>query len=92
MFIDKSIVTRDIDDDDTDGSTALRNKPTPKFRYPPGLRPEDRDNRASLSRNDPIIIQDQDIDSSVNDTSEERNGNKGSLSTSPTSMAGLESG
>lgn len=48
MILDKVIVAYDMDSDDSDAYTALRNKPKPKFKHP-----EDRNNRASLTRKEP---------------------------------------
>lgn len=55
MILDNLIVTDDTDDNDTDtdGFTALRNKPTPKLRFPSGPKLKDRDNLASSIRNKP---------------------------------------
>ena len=56
MILDASFMTHDINDDDIDTDDefiALRNKSTPQFRYPPGLRSEGRGNRASSTRKEP---------------------------------------
>ncbi|KAK3169299.1 hypothetical protein OEA41_008682 [Lepraria neglecta] len=81
---------------DSDAYEALRNQPPPQFRPPPILDSQDRNNRASSIRNkpgspgDPIVVKDDDIDSSGDDTSEEQVGNLVSLETSPTSVGGSE--
>ena len=52
MILDGLIVTHGtkIDNTNTDDEfTVSRNKPAPQFRYPLGLKPKDRDNRASLT-------------------------------------------
>lgn len=63
------------------------------------LRPQDGKNRASSTRNkpgspgDPIMVEDEDTDSSGDGTSsEEQVGNRVSLRTSPTSVGGLKTG
>jgi len=55
MIQDQSIATHDTDDDDTDTDwfAALRNKPKPRFRYPPGLGPKDRNTCASSTLDKP---------------------------------------
>ncbi|KAA6412395.1 MAG: hypothetical protein FRX48_03385 [Lasallia pustulata] len=94
---DKSIGTHD-NDTDTNGFTALRNKPKPVFRPPPTLKPNGWDKRANSSRKepgspgDPIVVQDRDIDRCGDGASEEQGGNQGSLSTPSTSVAGPEAG
>ncbi|KAK3169258.1 hypothetical protein OEA41_008641 [Lepraria neglecta] len=97
--LDLSIVTYDTDSDDSDAFTALRKKLTPQFKYPSILRPKDRNNLASSTRNkpgspgDPIVVQDEDTDSSGDGTSEEEQvGNHVSFRTSPTSVGGSEAG
>ncbi|MCJ1396754.1 hypothetical protein MMC18_009646 [Xylographa bjoerkii] len=94
---DKSIGTHDHDTH-TNGIIALRNKPKSVFRFPPSLEPNDWDDSANSYRKEPgspanpIVVQDQDIDSSGDGASEEQNGNQGSLSTPSTSVAGSEAG
>ncbi|KAA6413106.1 MAG: hypothetical protein FRX48_02850 [Lasallia pustulata] len=76
---DKSIGTHD-NDTDTNGFTALQNKPKPLFRPSPTLKPSGWDKRANSSRKEPGSLGDP-ID-----------GNQGSLSTPSTSVAGPEAG
>lgn len=55
MIQDQSIATHGTDNDDTDTAwfAALRNKPKPIFRYPPGLGPKDRNTCASSTLDKP---------------------------------------
>ena len=56
MILDELCVTHGIDNDGTDtddGFTASRNEPAPQFKYPPGLKPKYKDNRASSTRKEP---------------------------------------
>ena len=55
MLPDKSIMTRDTDDDDTDTEwfAAPLDKPTPNFKYPSGLSFKYKENNTSSTWNGP---------------------------------------
>ena len=55
MLPDKSIVTRDTDDDDTETEwfAVPLDKPTPEFKYLSGLRFKDKENNTSSTWNGP---------------------------------------